>query len=99
MTKIGFIGLGIMGNPMAMHLQNAGHHLCTVKHISPIPEQILEKGAVVYETPQDIKRYVDKILSVAVQTKTMPLGNMTMMTDEERAKLGAWIQAGASIEN
>ena len=25
MTKIAFIGLGIMGSPMAVHLANAGH--------------------------------------------------------------------------
>jgi len=25
--KIGFIGLGIMGKPMALHLKNAGHEL------------------------------------------------------------------------
>lgn len=27
MSRIGFIGLGIMGSPMAVHLQNAGHHV------------------------------------------------------------------------
>ncbi len=27
MSKIGFIGLGIMGAPMAGHLQKAGHAL------------------------------------------------------------------------
>ncbi len=27
MTKIAFIGLGIMGSPMAVHLQNAGHQV------------------------------------------------------------------------
>ena len=26
-TKIGFIGLGIMGSPMATHLIDAGYHL------------------------------------------------------------------------
>jgi len=32
MTKIGFIGLGIMGRPMAGHLQAGGHELYVVKH-------------------------------------------------------------------
>ena len=33
MSKIGFIGLGIMGRPMAGHLLEAGHELVTyVKH-------------------------------------------------------------------
>ena len=27
MTAIAFIGLGIMGSPMAVHLQNAGHQV------------------------------------------------------------------------
>ena len=68
MTKIGFIGLGIMGNPMAMHLQNAGHSLCTVKHISPIPEQILGKGAVVYETPKDLAKESEVIITMVPDT-------------------------------
>ena len=68
MTKIGFIGLGIMGNPMAMHLQNAGHSLSTVKHISPIPEQILEKGAVVYENPKDLAKESEVIITMVPDT-------------------------------
>ena len=26
--KVGFIGLGLMGRPMALHLEKAGHALC-----------------------------------------------------------------------
>jgi len=43
--KIGFIGLGIMGAPMAGHLQQGGHELHVVKHRSPIPEEIVKGGA------------------------------------------------------
>jgi uncharacterized membrane protein len=28
----------------------------------------------------------------------MPLGNLTGMTDDERARLGAWIDAGAKAD-
>jgi 3-hydroxyisobutyrate dehydrogenase-like beta-hydroxyacid dehydrogenase len=28
MAKVGFVGLGIMGNPMAGHLIDAGHSAC-----------------------------------------------------------------------
>ena len=28
MAKIGFLGLGVMGYPMAGHLQAAGHDVC-----------------------------------------------------------------------
>jgi 2-hydroxy-3-oxopropionate reductase len=44
--KIGFIGIGIMGAPMAERLLDAGHELF-VNDISPIPQALLDKGATV----------------------------------------------------
>ncbi|MBL8894354.1 MAG: urate hydroxylase PuuD [Rhizobiales bacterium] len=43
------------------------------------------------ETIDELKRYALQIETQAVKNKAMPLGNKTKMTDEERAKLGAWI--------
>ncbi len=43
--KIGFIGVGIMGRPMAGHLQAAGHELLLVQHRSPLPQELLDGGA------------------------------------------------------
>ena len=45
------------------------------------------------ETLENIKRYAQQIETQAVKNKSMPLGNKTKMLPEERAKLGAWIQA------
>ncbi len=42
--KVGFVGLGIMGAPMAGHLLKGGHTLF-VNDISPIPADILSQGA------------------------------------------------------
>jgi uncharacterized membrane protein len=50
------------------------------------------------ETPEAIHANAAKILLRAVQTKTMPLANMTGMLESERATLGAWIVQGAHIE-
>ncbi|WP_068306155.1 2-hydroxy-3-oxopropionate reductase [Pararhodobacter sp. CCB-MM2] len=36
--KIGFIGLGVMGAPMAANLQKAGHQIVTTLNRSPLPE-------------------------------------------------------------
>jgi 2-hydroxy-3-oxopropionate reductase len=45
MTNLGFIGLGIMGKPMASHLKDAGHKLF-VYDILPEPvKEMVEKGA------------------------------------------------------
>src|SRR5699024_10625651 len=43
MTNIAFIGLGIMGSPMAVHLQNAGYHV-TGRNRSPKYDDLLAAG-------------------------------------------------------
>ncbi len=48
---------------------------------------------VVFDTMADIKKYAAQIRQQAVDTQTMPAGNPTGMTDEERKKLGDWIAA------
>lgn len=55
------------------------------------------QGAM-YDTPEQIQAYAALIKSRAVDSKTMPLGNKTNMTDEERATLGRWIAEGAQIK-
>jgi uncharacterized membrane protein len=45
---------------------------------------------IAFDSPEQIERYVDQILRVAVRTQSMPLGNRTGMTTEERALLGRW---------
>ena len=42
--KIGFIGIGIMGAPMACHLLDAGHELA-VFDVGDIRKEVLDKGA------------------------------------------------------
>ena len=58
---------------------------------------VAPKG-VVLETPAQIAANAAAIRQQAVATHAMPLGNLTGMTDDERARLGAWIDAGARIE-
>ena len=50
---------------------------------------------VALDTPALIVANAQKINEQAVLTKAMPIGNLTGMTDGERATLGAWIAAGA----
>jgi uncharacterized membrane protein len=56
-------------------------------------------NGVTFETPVQIRSRADRILVRAVLTKTMPLGNLTGMTDDERRTLGAWIAQGAPIDS
>ncbi len=50
---------------------------------------------ILLETAAQIAANAQKIDEQAVVTKTMPIGNLTQMTDAERATLAAWIAAGA----
>jgi uncharacterized membrane protein len=52
-------------------------------------------AGVLLQTPQQIRAQAQKIWQQAVQTRAMPIGNLTQITDEERAVLDAWFAAGA----
>jgi uncharacterized membrane protein len=55
-------------------------------------------AGIVLESPERIQQLAARIKERAVELKTMPLGNKTNMTDEERALLGRWIDQGARID-
>ena len=55
-------------------------------------------SGIVLEDPRRIQSLAPRIQVRAVETRTMPLGNLTGMTEEERATLGAWIAQGARID-
>ena len=49
------------------------------------------------DTPEAIHGAATRIQSQAVDTRAMPPGNLTAMTDAERAILGRWIAQGAAL--
>ena len=52
-------------------------------------------GGVSFDDPARIQALAARIRARAVETRTMPLGNRTNMTDRERALLARWIDQGA----
>jgi uncharacterized membrane protein len=55
---------------------------------------VAPKG-VLLDSPERIRGNARRIHEQAVATRAMPIGNVTAMTDVERARLGAWVAAGA----
>jgi uncharacterized membrane protein len=53
---------------------------------------------IAFDTPEQIRAQAARLEQVAVKTRTMPLGNVTRMTQDERDLLGAWIRQGARIK-
>lgn len=63
-TKIGFIGLGIMGKPMSKNLIKAGHSL-VVYDISAQPvEELVEAGAKRAGSPKEAAQQCDVIITM-----------------------------------
>ena len=58
---------------------------------------VAPKG-IVLESDAQIVANAAAIRAQAVASRAMPLGNLTGMTDDERARLGAWIDAGAKAD-
>ena len=54
-------------------------------------------AGVMFDTPAEIQAKAQRILDRAVRTKTMPLGNLTGITDAERDLLQRWVAAGAPL--
>jgi uncharacterized membrane protein len=48
---------------------------------------------VMFDTMDEIRQNAPRIIEQAVKNQTMPLGNETGMTDEDRKKLGAGLDA------
>jgi len=65
--KIGFIGLGIMGAPMASHLLAAGHTLW-VNTVGPMPAAITDAGATVCATGKEVAQQVDIVIVMVPDT-------------------------------
>ena len=66
--RIGFVGLGIMGRPMARHLVDAGF-LLTVHSRSPDPvDELAEAGAKRAESPEEVAADSDVLITMLPDT-------------------------------
>lgn len=55
-------------------------------------------GGIVLEDPAQIAQLAPRIFERVYVNETMPLGNQTGMTDEERFKVAAWVAQGAVVK-
>jgi 2-hydroxy-3-oxopropionate reductase len=67
MSTIGFIGLGIMGRPMAGHILAAGNKLVTYS-MGPKAQELLDKGARWVATNTDVAKNADIIFIMVPAT-------------------------------
>ena len=67
MSKVGFVGLGIMGTPMAGHLLAAGHELYAFD-IRPVPATLVEQGARVCGSGREVAEKSDIVITMVPDT-------------------------------
>ena len=68
MAHIGFIGLGIMGRPMAENLLVAGHRLRTSVQYRELPAALIERGMKGLPTPKAVAEASDIIILMVPDT-------------------------------
>jgi 2-hydroxy-3-oxopropionate reductase len=64
LPTVGFIGLGIMGKPMARNLLNAGYPLIVLNRSHPSMDELVAVGAQPGTSPQDVASRSDVIITM-----------------------------------
>jgi 2-hydroxy-3-oxopropionate reductase len=71
MTRIGFIGLGVMGRPMARHLLEAGHDLTVLARSTASTEGLVELGAAAATGPAELATRCDVVITMLPDSATV----------------------------
>ncbi len=66
--NIGFIGLGVMGKPMAKHLLAAGHHLTVHNRSRPAVDDLAAAGASAASSPAEVARASTVVITMLPDT-------------------------------
>lgn len=64
MERVGFIGLGIMGKPMAFHLLEAGYPLTVFNRSKGSQNELVAAGAASGESPRDVAERSDVVITM-----------------------------------
>lgn len=66
--RIGFIGLGIMGRPMAAHLLDAGYAITVWNRTRSKMQELVERGAAAGDSPKDVAARSDITITMVADT-------------------------------
>ena len=67
MSKVGFIGMGIMGRPMALNLIRGGHELY-VHSRHGAPQEVIAAGATACDSGMEVAQKADTIITMVPDT-------------------------------
>ena len=62
--RVGFIGLGVMGQSMAGHILEAGHELFVYNRTKSKAKNLVDKGATWLDTPKEIAEVAEIVITI-----------------------------------
>ena len=83
----------VAATPKFAEIQAIVEQRCAMCHNA----QVISKNIQLH-TPELIVKNAQAMYQQAVVTRIMPMSNATQMTEEERAKIAAWVKAGAKAD-
>lgn len=93
---------GIEGHPPVSYAEakNIIASRCVSCHSATPSDDVFTIAPVnaIFDTDQQIQTWAERMKVRCYDVQTMPFGNKTNMTEEERVKLAAWVVQGAKLE-
>ncbi|GHU26363.1 hypothetical protein AGMMS50256_03380 [Betaproteobacteria bacterium] len=98
MSKLGFVGLGIMGAPMAGHLIEGGHEVFLYSRRN-IPEALVQAGGKACASGREVAQNADVIITMVQYTQYRLLpGTVQQLRRARRSGVGS-LRHGARPRN
>jgi 3-hydroxyisobutyrate dehydrogenase/2-hydroxy-3-oxopropionate reductase len=98
LAKLGFLGLGIMGYPMARNLLNAGHEVALWSHTAAKARELAKAGKGVFcETPRQVGEFAECIFLCVGDTKMSERSVLAARGVAEGAKPGTVIADASTV--
>src|SRR5688500_13459461 len=66
--KLGFIGLGVMGRPMAFNLMKRGHEMAVYARRAASAQPLVAAGAQAYGTPAEVAAHAEVVFTVVTDS-------------------------------
>lgn len=96
-TKVGFIGLGIMGKSMSKNILKAGYEIVISSHNSAVVDELVALGALKVSSPKEMAELCDVVITMlpnSSEVKAVVLGEKGVI---EGAKPGSVLIDMSSI--
>jgi len=88
--KLGFIGLGVMGRPMALNLMKGGHEMAVYGRRAASVESLVAAGARAFPTPAEVAAHADIVFTVVTNSSDVEevvLGTSGVIHGAERGSV------------